>query len=847
MAGVSAHCLLLVFLGSLLSAALAQSDGPQMLLFGDHVAMARAGPNFPTTQLTFETWLKSHDTCHKSTPFSYSGPNSPGGNGFVIFDSGDDMIICIEELYIVPTCYGWQDNGIKVGLSDGLWHHLAVTWNGEQSGRVMIYVDGVLAKAFDTFKTGPLPGGGIMVLGNEQDCVGGCFETGQSYYGAMDEIRLWRVERSQAEILQLMHQSGNPVLSAPGAKDNLVGYWPLDERGGDITFDKSHRGGNNFNLTFPPVHNVTNEMFPLRGSTNKVLAFSNNFARSTAVKTFPTGSFSVEMWAVDQKNLDAGYVNEGRSTLFSYAAEVSTPDESGSHFEPLAVWIYKDNSDDLMSVVINSMVSRDTEVFAEDHKWHHYALTWDVTTGVAILYMDGQKMWDGSVDAGATRAANGCLVLGQNQHCCGGCFASEESLHGGLAEVRVWDKVLSDADISAHYNQPIQNPASEKDLAIYYDFQRDQESRYMIVDASGKGNDLILGSAAPLWQESTCPLEGESKGPPPNRKGYAASLDGTEALLATAVKGLANDQFTFEVWMRSIDVCNDGTLFSYRFGNGPADQVYLIRRSDLRVGLEIAVNGDVKGTGLRAADGTWHHIAVTWNSADGRTIMYNDGVEVFRDTFSKQKAIAEGGTLSIGGHLGCVGGCINSSSPISPGDSFVGDLDEIRLWRKALSAADIAARWKMFDIKATSDLAGYWTFDEGQGFATRDVGRYGNHLSFTRPPTFLISTAGEYAATGGQPPPGGSRKGFRWASFFITVLGLAVLGAVGYLVYLRWEVVSPLVDVALDTGVNAFNSVKERLFGQRYARNTLLEELDGGLDDYTPPPEDMADFSAGRH
>ena len=49
------------------------------------------------------------------------------------------------------------------------------------------------------------------------------------------------------------------------------------------------------------------------------------------------------------------------------------------------------------------------------------------------------------------------------------------------------------------------------------------------------------------------------------------------------------------------------------------------------------MNGDVKGSGLRAADGTWHHLAVTWSSADGTTIMYNDGVEVFRDTFSKQK------------------------------------------------------------------------------------------------------------------------------------------------------------------------------------------------------------------
>jgi hypothetical protein len=51
------------------------------------------------------------------------------------------------------------------------------------------------------------------------DCVGGCFETGQSYFGAMDEIRLWRVERNQQQILQLMHQTGpmantSPFLSA---------------------------------------------------------------------------------------------------------------------------------------------------------------------------------------------------------------------------------------------------------------------------------------------------------------------------------------------------------------------------------------------------------------------------------------------------------------------------------------------------------------------------------------------------------------------------------------------------------------------------------------------------------
>lgn len=37
------------------------STNPQMLLFGDHVAIARAGPRFPTTALTWEAWMLSYD------------------------------------------------------------------------------------------------------------------------------------------------------------------------------------------------------------------------------------------------------------------------------------------------------------------------------------------------------------------------------------------------------------------------------------------------------------------------------------------------------------------------------------------------------------------------------------------------------------------------------------------------------------------------------------------------------------------------------------------------------------------------------------------------------------------
>ena len=37
-------------------------------------------------------------------------------------------------------------------------------------------------------KTSPLQSGGALMLGGEQDCYGGCTDSGQAFYGLMDEV-----------------------------------------------------------------------------------------------------------------------------------------------------------------------------------------------------------------------------------------------------------------------------------------------------------------------------------------------------------------------------------------------------------------------------------------------------------------------------------------------------------------------------------------------------------------------------------------------------------------------------------------------------------------------------------
>ncbi|KAL0039808.1 hypothetical protein WJX77_008614 [Trebouxia sp. C0004] len=82
---------------------------------------------------------------------------------------------------------------------------------------------------------------------------------------------------------------------------------------------------------------------------------------------------------------------------------------------------------------------------------------------------------DGGVDPHMApqtlRLGNGSLVLGQNQDCYGGCFDPQTSFDGDLADVRIWDQVLSQNRIVADmFNASLSNSSG---LVVRYDFSAD--------------------------------------------------------------------------------------------------------------------------------------------------------------------------------------------------------------------------------------------------------------------------------------------------------------------------------------------------------------------------------------
>ena len=96
---------------------------------------------------------------------------------------------------------------------------------------------------------------------------------------------------------------------------------------------------------------------------------------------------------------------------------------------------------------------RFTSINLYDDTWQHLCLTWENTQGVTKLYKDGQftEQVTNNATKNYTLKAGGFLVLGQEQDSIGGGFDRNQTLHGRLASVNMWDKVLPESDIAAQY------------------------------------------------------------------------------------------------------------------------------------------------------------------------------------------------------------------------------------------------------------------------------------------------------------------------------------------------------------------------------------------------------------
>ncbi|MFQ6092897.1 MAG: LamG-like jellyroll fold domain-containing protein, partial [bacterium] len=173
--------------------------------------------SLPDSAITVELWMKSSDTQNAGTPFAYGTATDP--DAVVLYDYGGFGILVNNT--------GWLT---VVSANDGEWHHIAFTWRSSD-GQVILYKDGDAMGGGNIESGFSIPPDGVLILGQEQDCFGGCFQESQAFQGEMDDVRIWNVVRSETQIQATMYR---PL---SGEEDGLVGYWPLDGGIGRVTAD----------------------------------------------------------------------------------------------------------------------------------------------------------------------------------------------------------------------------------------------------------------------------------------------------------------------------------------------------------------------------------------------------------------------------------------------------------------------------------------------------------------------------------------------------------------------------------------------------------------------------------
>uniref|UniRef100_A0A668T3J5 Pentraxin (PTX) domain-containing protein n=1 Tax=Oreochromis aureus TaxID=47969 RepID=A0A668T3J5_OREAU len=153
-------------------------------------------------ELSLCLWLRV-ETPHIGTLLSYAT------------DDSDNQLVLYGHKSSDPVYRRLQVSA----LLDAHWHHVCVLWSSIH-GRFWHYNDHLLASSGSDFRKGwEIPGGGSVVLGQEQDSVGGGFDPAEGFAGQMAGFRLWNRVLSPLEVEGVAAGRGVPRGVVLGMED----------------------------------------------------------------------------------------------------------------------------------------------------------------------------------------------------------------------------------------------------------------------------------------------------------------------------------------------------------------------------------------------------------------------------------------------------------------------------------------------------------------------------------------------------------------------------------------------------------------------------------------------------
>ena len=161
--------------------------------------------------------------------------------------------------------------------------------------------------------------------------------------------------------------------------------------------------------------------------------------------------------------------------------------------------------------------------------------------------------------------------------------------------------------------------------------------------------------------------------------------------------------------------CGHLTIEFWLNNNTQAATASIISQEDgLNIGLDNGqisfTLGGVTAKGGIAKDNLFNHYTLTHKNSTGEISIFENDKQIAGKTGSPNLSFSSNNPLVIGGN------------------TFVGNIHDLRLWNKTISLDNAYA--KMYDklIGNESSLIGYWPMDEGRGLIANDKARFKHAL-----------------------------------------------------------------------------------------------------------------------
>ena len=178
--------------------------------------------------MTVEVQFSSNDLGSDGSPlFSYHAGGASDEIELAVYDRGSYAEIYLE----IGENSTRVENYDARALFDGNEHQVSLSWDNT-AGEWTVYVDGTAVAGGTGLATGQtLAANGEIVIGQEQDSLGGGFNTGQVFSGTIHDVRIFDDARTAQEV------ADNAAKQVDASESGLVANWRMDDLDGGTTTD----------------------------------------------------------------------------------------------------------------------------------------------------------------------------------------------------------------------------------------------------------------------------------------------------------------------------------------------------------------------------------------------------------------------------------------------------------------------------------------------------------------------------------------------------------------------------------------------------------------------------------